>query len=52
MQDTLNVMHTSQRNPAKSAYEEMEGQFDFNQTHISVLGTKALSFVDPDERAT
>jgi len=30
----------------------MEGGFDFNRTPISILGTKALAFVDPDERAS
>jgi len=52
MQDTLNLLRTSRRDPSKSAYEEMEGEFDFNRTPISILGTKALAFVDPDERAS
>ena len=52
MEDTLNLLRTSRRDPSKSAYEEMEGPLDFNQTPISILGTKALAFVDPDERAS
>jgi len=50
IQDTLNLLRTSRLNPAKSAYEEMEVKFDLNRTPISILGTKALAFVDPDER--
>jgi len=30
----------------------MEGTYDFNRTPISVLGTKALAFVDPDEQTS
>jgi len=52
MQDTLNLLCTSRRDPSKSAYEEREGAFDFNQTPIYILGTKALAFVDQDERAS
>jgi len=52
MQDTLTLLCTSRRYPSKSAYEEMEGEFGFTRTPISILGTKALVFVDPDERAS
>jgi len=52
MQEALNLLRTSRWNSTKSAYEEMEGEFDFNRTPISILGTKALAFVDPDERAS
>ena len=52
MKDTLNLLRTSRRDPTKSAYEEMEGKFDFNWTPISILGTEALAFVNPDERTS
>jgi len=32
MQDTSNLLRTSRRDPTKSAFEEMVGEFEFNQT--------------------
>ena len=40
MQDTLNMLRTSRRNAELSAYEEMEGPFDFNKIPMSILETK------------
>ena len=51
MQDTLNLLRISREDPSKSAYEDLQGVFDYNKTPMAVLGTKALAFVDPDERA-
>ena len=46
------MLRTSRRNAKISAYEEMEGPFDFNKTPISILGTKGLAYLSPDDRAT
>ena len=50
MQDTLNLLQTTQSNPTISAFEDLKGPFDYNKTPMAVLGTKALAFIDPDER--
>ena len=52
IQDTLNLLRTSRDNAAISAYEALNGPFDFNQTPISILGTRALAYLDPDARAS
>ena len=52
VQDTLNMLRTSRDNAAISAYEALEGPFDFNKTPISILGTRALAYLDPDERTS
>ena len=41
----------SQEDPGKSAYDDLQGEFDYNKTPMAVLGTKVLAFVDPDKRA-
>ena len=51
MQDTLNLLRTSREDPSKSAYEDLQGVFNYNKTPMVVLGTKALAFVDPDKQA-
>ena len=50
MQDTLNMLRTSWRNSKISAYEEMEGAFDWNQTPLAPLGCKAVVYLEPNER--
>ena len=52
MQDTLNMLRTSRRNASISAFEELEGKFDFNRTPMAPLGTRGLVYLDPDERAS
>ena len=52
MQDTMNMLRTSRRNVKVSAYKEMEGPFDFNKTPMSILGTKGVAYLDPDDRAS
>ena len=52
MQDTLNMLRIVRRNAKLSAYEEVEGPFDFNKTPMSILGTKGLAYLAPDDRAT
>ena len=51
VQDSLNMLRTSRRNPTISAYEDLEGPFDYNKTPFVPLGTKALVYDDPDSRA-
>ena len=52
LQDTLNMMRTSRRNSNISAYEDMEGVFDWNKTPLAPLGCKAVVYSDPSERAS
>ena len=51
MQDTLNLLRTSRKNPTKTAYKELQGKFDYNKTQMAILGTNALTFIDLDERS-
>ena len=51
-QDTLNMLHTSQHDNSLSAYDDLEGPFDFNKTPIAPLGTKALIYDNPKVRNT
>ena len=49
---TLNIMRTSRQNNTMSAYEDYHHhKFDWNKTPLAPLGTKALTFKDPDDRA-
>ena len=49
---TLNIMRTSRQNNTMSAYEDYHHhKFDWNKTPIAPLGTKSLTFKDPDDRA-
>jgi len=50
VQDTLNMLRTSRRNPTISAYEDLEGPYDYNKTPMSILGTKSLILDDPNTR--
>ena len=45
---TLNMLQTSLRNPSISAYESLNGKFDYNKTPLAPPGTKALIY----EKAT
>ena len=49
---TLNLLRASRTDTSRSAYEVLEGLFDFNRTPIAPPGTKALVFEAPDKRAT
>jgi hypothetical protein len=44
---TLNMLRFSQRNPKKSANQEVYGSFDFSKTPLALLGTKALVYNNP-----
>ena len=52
MQDTLNMLRTSQNNNNLTAYEKLNGKFDWNQTPIASLGTRGMLFIHPDSRNT
>jgi hypothetical protein len=49
---TLNMLRFSQRNPKKSANQEVYGSFVFTKTPLVLLGTKALIYDDPASRAS
>ena len=41
---TLNMLRTSRRNPSISAYESLNGKFDYNKNPLAPPGTKALIY--------
>jgi hypothetical protein len=49
---TLYMLRFSQRNPKKSASQEVYGSFDFNKTPLAPLGTKALIYDNPASHAS
>jgi len=49
---TLNMLRFSQRNPNRSANQEVYGSFDFNKTPLAPLGTRALIYDDPASHAS
>ena len=48
---TLNLLRTARSDPSKSAYEALEGKFDYNATPLAPPGTKALVYETPKRRA-
>ena len=48
---TLNMLRTSRKDPTKSAYEELEGKFDYNKMPLAPPGTKALIYEAAARRA-
>jgi hypothetical protein len=49
---TLNLLPFSHCNPFISANHELYGPFDFNETPLAPLGTKALVYDDPATRTS
>ncbi len=49
---TLNILRVLQRDPTKSANEEVNRKFDYNKTLLAPLGTKGLVYEDPAVRAS
>jgi hypothetical protein len=48
-QDTLNLLRPSRHDPTKSAYEQLNGRYDFNKWPIpSPPGTKAVIWENPN----
>ena len=49
---TLNMLRRSRINPKLSAYTQLFGMFDYNQTPLAPLGTKAFVHERPNQRRT
>jgi hypothetical protein len=49
-QDTLNLLRTSRHDPTKSAYEQLNGPYDFNKWPMAPPGTKAVIWESPTTR--
>ena len=47
---TLNLLRTARSDPSKSAYEALEGNFEYNTTPLAPPGTKALVYETPKRR--
>ena len=52
VQDTLNILCQSRINPTKSAYEVLEGLYDWNRYPLVPQGCKEIIYKTPDERAS
>ena len=52
VQDTLNMFSTSRNDTTKTAYQELEGKFDWNATPMAQLSTKGSVYIHPDNRNT
>jgi len=49
---TLNMLRRLRINPKLSAYTQLFGMFDYNQTPLAPLGTKAFAHERPNQRCT
>jgi hypothetical protein len=49
---TLNLLRPSRRNPKISAYNMLEGTFDYNKTPLAPPGTKVIIHEEPQQRKT
>jgi hypothetical protein len=52
VQDTLNLMRASRVDPKKSAYEILNGPYDWNRYPLAPLGCKAVIYEDGDTRGS
>ena len=52
MQDTLNILRTSRNNNKLTAYEELNGKFNWNQNLIATLETRGMLSIHPNIRNT
>ncbi len=52
VQDSINLLRRSRVNPTVSAYEVLEGPYDWNHYPLAPLGTKAIIYEDSDTRAS
>jgi hypothetical protein len=50
VQDSINLLQPSQIDPTKSAYEILEGPYDWNRYPLAPLGTRAIIYEDPEIR--
>ena len=49
---TLNILRSSRINPRLSAEAQLNGDFDFNKTHLAPPGTKSIVYEDADTRGS
>ena len=49
-QDTLNMLRTARCDTTKSAYEVLEGPFQFDKVLLAPPGTKAIIYDSPEDR--
>ena len=52
VQDCINLLRHSRISPNKSAYETLEGPYDWNRYPLAPLGTRAIIYEDSDTRAS
>ena len=52
VQDRINLMRASQIDPTKSAYEALNGPYDWNRYPLAPLGCKAIVYEDGDTRGS
>ena len=52
VQDTLNMMRASRINPTISAYEALNGPYNWNRYPLAPLGCKAVVYEDGDSRGS
>jgi hypothetical protein len=52
VQDCINLLRRSCISPTKSAYETLEGPYDWNRYPLAPLGTRAIIYEDSDTRAS
>jgi hypothetical protein len=48
---TLNLLQKSRSNPRITAYDQLNGHFDFNRTPLAPPGTQIIAHEKPDQRA-
>ena len=48
----MNLLRTSCRNTSISAWEDLNGPFDYNQTPLTPIGTPAVVYNDQSEHGT
>jgi hypothetical protein len=48
--DSINLLQPSWIDPTKSAYEILEGPYDWNRYPLAPLGTRAIIYEDPETR--
>jgi hypothetical protein len=52
VQDMLNMMHASRVDPTRSAYEVLNGPYDWNWHPLTPLGCRAVVYEDGDTRGS
>ena len=52
VQDCINLLRRSRISPNKSAYETLEGPYDWNRHPLAPLGTRSIIYKDLDTRAS